>query len=262
MSRLSTLVSFLIIASLPSFAATKPRAASNSQALAYAAQAIAALTGGNTINDVTLTGTATWTAGSDTENGSATFLGLGPGESRMDLALTSGTRTEIRDAQTGIPLGKWAAGKGSGLFAVPNCQTDPVWFFPALGSLTAGSSVVLSYIGQETRNGESVQHLQADIIQPSLATLFGITTQSLSTVDFYLDAATFLPSAIAFNAHPDTDARRNLRVEIDFSEYQSFGGVNVPMHIQKYFQGTLLIDLNITSATFNTGIPLSTFNVS
>jgi len=262
MSRLSPFVSVLIIATLPGFAATKPSAASSSQALMYAAQAIAALTGGNAINDLTLTGTATWTAGSDTENGTVTLTALGPGESRMDLALTSGTRTEIRDAQTGIPLGKWAAGKGSGLFAVPNCQTDAVWFFPALGSLTAGSNVILSYIGQETRNDESVQHLQAYIVQPSLATVFGITTQSLSTVDFYLDAATLLPSAIAFNAHPDTDARRNLPVEIDFSRYQSFGGINVPMHIQKYLQGTLLIDLNITSATFNTGIPLSTFNIN
>lgn len=263
MSRLSTLVSFLIFATLPSFAATKPRTASNSQALSYAAQAIAALTGGNTINDVTLTGTATWTAGSDTEDGTATFLALGPGESRMDLVLTSGTRTEIRDAQTGAMLGKWIGpNKSSGMSVFSNCQTDAVWFFPALGSLAAGSNVILSYIGEETRNGEAVQHVQSYVYQTANVFGSGPTSQQLSTMDFYLDATTFLPSAVTFNVHPDSNAGVNIPVEVDFSNYQVVNGITVPMHIQKYMQGTLLVDVTISSATFNTGIALSTFSVN
>ncbi len=264
MSRLSTLVSFLIIASLPSFAATKPRAASNSQALTYAAQAIAALTGGNTINDVTLTGTATWTVGSDTENGTATFLASGSAESRMDLVLSNGTRTEIRDAQTGTALGKWVGpNKSSGMFPFPNCQTDAVWFFPALGSLAAGSNVILSYIGEETRNGEAVQHIQSYVVYQT-ATVFGSgpSSQQLSTLDFYLDATTFLPSAVTFNVHPDNNAGVNIPVEVDFSNYQGVNGVTVPMHVQKYMQGSLLIDVTISNATFNTGIALSNFSVN
>ena len=43
-------VSLLVVATLPCFAATKKAAPSNSQALSYAAQSIAALTGGNAIN--------------------------------------------------------------------------------------------------------------------------------------------------------------------------------------------------------------------
>ena len=39
-------------------------------------------------------------------------------------------------------------------------------------------------------------------------------------------------------------------------------GILVPMHIQKFMQGTLAIDLNITNTAFNTGIPLSTFTVN
>ncbi len=236
--------------------------ASNSQAITYAAQSIAAMTGGTAISDATLTGTVTWTSGSDTESGTVTFLALGTAESRMDLALPSGTRTEIRDAQTGTTLGEWIAPNGSGTFALYNCQTDAVWFFPALGSLAGGSTVVLSYIGLETRNGESVQHLQSYISQSSQSSISGVSAQTLSTVDFYLDATTFLPSAITFNAHPDNLASGNLPVEIDFSNYQNIGGVNVPTHIQKYLQGTLLIDVTISSATFNTGISLSNFSVN
>jgi hypothetical protein len=256
------IVSLLVIATLPCFAGTTTTPTSNSQALSFAAQSIAALTGGNAINDVTLTGTATWTSGSDTESGSAMFLASGTAESRMDLALSTGTRTEIRDAQTGATLGKWITPNGSGMFALYNCQTDAVWFFPALGSLAGGSNVVLSYIGQETRNGIAVQHLRSNVSQLSQFPIPGISTQALSTIDFYLDATTLLPSSIIFNAHPDANAASNLSVEIDFSNYQLITGVNVPMHIQKYFQGTLLIDVTVSNATFNTGISLSKFSVN
>jgi len=77
---------------------------SDPKALAFAAQSIAALIGGNAISDVTLTGSVTWNG---TDMGTATLRALGTGESRMDLTLSSGTRTEIRDVQTGIPLGQW-----------------------------------------------------------------------------------------------------------------------------------------------------------
>ena len=115
--------------------------------MSYAAKSIAALTGGTGINDATLTGSVTW-AGNDT--GAATLMALGTGESRMDLALGSGTRTEIRDAQTGIQVGKWInPDSSSGPYAPQNCSTDAVWFFPPLGSLAAGPNVVLSYMAKK-----------------------------------------------------------------------------------------------------------------
>jgi len=204
---------------------------------------MAALTGGTTITDVSLTGSVIWTAGSDNETGAATLLASGTGESRIDLVLGSGTRTEIRDAQTGTALGKWIAPTGSsGQFVSHNCQTDAVWFFPELGSLAAGPNVVLSYVGQETRNGATVQHIRSYVNQ---SLLVASTQQPLGTMDFYLDATTLLPSAVTFNAHADNNVLSNIPVEIDFSAYQIVGGVNVPMHIQKYTQGTLTIDLTL-----------------
>ena len=81
-------------------------------------------------------------------------------------------------------------------------------------------------------------------------------------MDFYLDASTLLPVAIAFNAHPDNNALANLPIEVDFSNYQSINGVAVPMHIQRHQQGNLQVDLVVTGATFNTGLPLSIFNIN
>jgi hypothetical protein len=256
-----TAVTLVAIAFLTYYAsAQNPLPASNPQAAAYAAQSFTAMTGSTTISDITLTGTVTWNAGTDT--GTATLRALGTGESRLDLALSSGNRTEIRDAQTGAPIGRWInPNNASGAFALQNCQTDAVWFFPALGSLALGPNVVLSYVGQESRNGATVQHIQSYVYQPGQTSTAGVGPQ-LSTMDFYLDVTTLLPVAITFNTHPDNNAATNLLVEIDFSNYQAIGGVAVPMHIQRYLQGNLMVDLVLSAASFNTGLPLSTFTIN
>jgi len=211
---------------------------------------------------VTLTGNATW-RGPGAGAGTATLRALGTGESRMDLALPGGTWTEIRDAQTGVPLGQWTnVSKTSGAFATQNCQTDAVWFFPVLGSLAAGPNVVLSYIGQETLNGEAVQHIQSYIYQANPPAGVTPTQQQLSTMDFYLDATTLLPSTVMFNAHPDNNANVNLTIEVDFSNYQNMSGVLVPTRIQKSSQGNVFAAVTVTGATFNTGLSLSIFTIN
>lgn len=230
----------------------------DAKAVATAARSIALLTGGTPISDVTLTGAVTWIAGSDRESGTATLWASGTRESRVELALASGTRTEIRDAQTGMTRGTWIAQTGAGgKFAFHNCQTDAVWFFPALSSLAPSTNLILSYIGQEDRNGKSVEHIHSYVRQSSPGSPVSFT--HLSAMDFYLDSTTLLPSAIMFNAHPDNNALGNIPVEVDFSDYRPVNGVLVPMRIQKYMQGTLMIDLTISDAAFNTGIPLSNF---
>jgi len=232
--------------------------ASDPQAVSYAAQSIAAMAGGVSIGDVTLTGTATW---NQSDTGTVILWALGKNESRMDLTLTSGTRSETRDAQTGVSLGRWTApNQASGNFAFQNCRTDSVWFYTALGSLAAGPNVVLTYIGQESRNGATVQHIQSYLYQSGQVP--SPTPQQLSTTDFYLDASTFLPVAVTFNAHPDKDATANLLIEVDFSNYQTISGVVVPMHIQRYQQGNLMVDIEVSEASFNSGLSLSTFSIN
>ena len=234
---------------------------SDPQALAFASQSIAALTGGNAIGDVTLTGSVAWSGWGPPTNGTATLLALGTGESRMDFALPKGTRSEIRDASTGIAEGEWIAPSGkSGMFAPQNCATDAVWFFPVLGSLAAGPNVVLTYVGQETRNGAAVQHIQSYLYQPNPVGV-SPSPQQLSTMDFYLDATTLLPVATVFSAHPDSSSSTSLAIEVDFFNYQAFNGVLVPTHIERSLQGNVLVDMSISGASFNTGLPLSDFAI-
>lgn len=261
--RMRSFVHLLFILSIPVLALGQntPARVNDPQALSYAALSINALTGGTAITDATLTGTVTWIAGSDKETGTATLWASGQRESRVEFALSGGSRIEIRDAQTGVTKGKWIAPNDkAGKFSFHNCQTDAVWFFPPLSSLAPSPTLALSYAGQETYKGKSAYHLHSYVRQSTQHLTRWV--KELSAMDFYLDATTMRPLAVMFNIHPDNNARSNVPVEVDYSDYRSISGVLVPTHIKKYVQGTLLIDLSISAAEFNTGIALSTFSMN
>ncbi len=80
-------------------------------------------------------------------------------------------------------------------------------------------------------------------------------------MDLYLDANSLLPSALAFNIHPDKNSSVDIPVEIRFGAYQSFKGTWVPTRIQKYLQNSLVVDLTVTSATANSGVSDSAFTL-
>jgi hypothetical protein len=143
-----------------------------------------------------------------------------------------------------------------------NCWTDASWFFPVLSSLAASDpSVVLSYVGLESRAGLSVHHLRSYRYVPAKSAKTTALTLQLSTTDYYLDASTLLPVAAVFNIHPDDDASVNIPVEILYSQYQLMNGLQVPLHIQRYLQGELAVDLLVSSAMVNSGLPDSEFNI-
>ena len=151
-----------------------------------------------TITPVSSTGTVTM-GDENNEIGGANLKALGSDESRV---FSNGTRTEIRDAQTGVSLGRWVNPDGtSGHFARQNCWTDATWFFPLLGSLAAKPSIVLLYLGLEQRNGSSVQHIRSYVNQSG--SFPSPRPQDLSAIDFYLDGTSLLPMAITYKVHPD-----------------------------------------------------------
>jgi hypothetical protein len=250
----------LVIANAANAQQTSPVVAQNSTAVALATKSIALLSGSVQIVDVTLTGTATRVAGSDTGSGALTLRALGTSNSRMDLRLSDGTYSEIRTAQSGALQGQWLAPGGSyNNMAAHNCITDAAWFFPSLSVLTqlSNPNLIATYIGQETKAGVGVYHLQLSIQSPTDPT--GLL-QQLSAEDVYLSASTYLPLALVFQTHPDNDALTNILVEVDFSNYQAVNGVQIPFHIQKSLNGSLFLDMSIQSATLNSGLSVSAFS--
>ncbi|HEX9223733.1 MAG TPA: hypothetical protein VF860_10415 [Candidatus Acidoferrales bacterium] len=228
--------------------------------------ALNALTGGTAVADVTLAGTARRIAGSDNETGTATLKALATGESRMDLSFASGPRSEVRASSSAAAdaAGSWSAADGVWHpIANHNLFADSSWFFPALtiGRLASSASYVLSYVGQETRNGQAVVHVTASQqftgIPAAQAPLF----QHLSQMDIFLDAATLLPAALLFNTHPDNDAGLDIPIEIRFSDYRAVNGVHTPFHVQKYLNNGLVLDLHINTVNLNTGLSAAAFSV-
>ena len=259
LKRLALVVCLLLI---PFSAHSQQTAIQNPQAVALAAKALVALAGATPVNDITLTGTATSTAGSDVESGTVTLQALAGSGSRMDLSLSNSTRHEVRNlSSNSTPQGYWVGPDGSShSFSLHNCMTDAAWFAPQLTILSqlSNASLVASYVGEETRAGAAVQHLHF-AFQSASADPTGLV-QSLTGEEVYLDASSFLPVAIVFNAHPDSDASINIAVEIDFSSYQSVNGVQVPFRIQKLINNGLVLDLTINSAKINQGLTAADFS--
>ena len=229
---------------------------SDPQAVTLAAQALAAMTGGSAITDVTLTGSVTRIAGADQQTGTATLLAKGFAESRIDLVLSGGNRSEIRNVNAPNNLGNWIGPDGAvNAIALHNCFIDTSWFFPPLGSMAVAATnpdVVMTYLGQQT----NLQHIRAYTYKPSLP-----DDQSLSTMDYYLDTLTLLPNVVMFNEHPDSDQTVNIAVQVMFSDYRNVNGAQIPFHIQRYVNNSLALDIQLSSVTLNADISDNNFSV-
>jgi len=259
---------FVVALSLSLFAASLALAqnppASDPQALSFVTQSIAAMTQGAAITDVTITGNATWIAGSDRQSGQVTLMAKGTAESRVDLNLNGGTRSEIRNDTAGYPQGAVIRADGTlKPSALHNCWISASWFFPALSFLGAASdpNLVFSYIGPESRAGVGVQHLRVSRYLTGQSAKQITLTQRLSTMEIYLDSTSLLPRAFLFTVHPEDDALTDIARAIVFSNYQTVNGIQVPLRIQRLVQNGLAVDLVVTGAAFNSGLPDSLFAV-
>ncbi len=257
---LAVLLSVSIL--LPS--AAQQTAPASPQPLQLLRGTLGALSANTLPRDVTLSGTAHYIAGSDDQTGTATLKATATGASRIDLNLSSGPRTEISNSASGAPVGKWSGPDGIPHdIAFHNLVTEPSWFFPTFLLLraVAPSGYVTTYIGHETLNGQAVEHLT--IAQTSnVQTPLGVTTLThLTQTDVFIDCATLLPAAIAFNVHPDDNMLIDIPIEIRFSDYRPVNGAQIPFHIQKFLRNGLALDIQIQSAAINSGLALNEFNI-
>lgn len=238
-------------------------AASSPQGAALLQKALAALVPSTTINDVTLTGTARRIAGSDDESGTVVVKALAGTGSRIDLTLPSGPRSEVRNTSSDPIAGSWSGTDGVWhATAYHNLLPDSA-LFPAftLSALLSAQNAVISYVGSETHNGQSVIHVSASQQLPSLTGEPATLIQHLTQIDIFLDPNTYLPASIAFSMHPDRNELLDIPVEIRFSNYTPVNGAHVPFHVQKFVNNSLFLDLQFDSATLNSGLSSSTFAV-
>jgi hypothetical protein len=228
------------------------------QALTLIASSLKALTGGVAVNDVTLQATAAYVAGSDEESGTAALTASGNQQSLVQLNLSGGPRQEIRNG----PAGAWSGPDGTAhSMATHNCWTDASWFSPALmlEAVASDPQTGLSYLGPDSSKGRPLLHLQVTRVPAGQSADVTTLILRLSVMDIYFDPQSFLPLVLDFNIHPDNDANTNIPVEIQFGNLQNNNGALVPFRVQKYLQGSLLLDLVVTNVSINSGVPQSAF---
>jgi hypothetical protein len=234
------------------------------QASVVLQKSLTALGGGQTIADVTFTATAQSIAGSDEESGTATLKAVMAGASSMNLNLSSGQRSELMNTTGTPPAGSWSGPDGTvHQMAFHNLLIGPFWFFPAfaLAGSSSASGALVTYVGPETHNGQAVQHLTITQSLPFADPPNVPTYAHLTQLDFFLDSTTLLPAALDFNIHPDNNEILDIPVEIRFTSYTTVSGAQIPFHVQKFINNTLALDLQIQSATLNSGLSVNSFVV-
>ncbi len=255
MARFAVVLSLVTLFVAISLGQTIP--VSDPQALSLAQKSMAALTGGAALVDVKLQGNVISILGADYETGSGTFQAKGTGESRVDLSLNKGTRSDVRKVTNGDPVGIWKRNsETSQAYAYHNCWTDAAWFLPALSALaqTANPNFIFSYLGQQQHGSINMEHLR--VYQLGLGPF-----PQLGTIDFYLDAVSLLPAAVAFKVHPDNGLLTDIPVEVNFANYRPINSIQVPFRFQRMFNGSVVLDVTVTNAVLNIGLSDSIFNL-
>jgi hypothetical protein len=232
------------------------------QAVQILQQALGALSGHQTLTDVTLTGTAHRIAGSDDEMGQAILKAIPSGAARIEFDFPSGTQKQTYNNSSGSPAGVWSGADAvSHRIFYHNLLVDPTWFFPTFPIMRRLSATyMVADLGLETRNGQSVEHLVTYELSSLKLASSAPTIEQLSQMEFFLDSTTFLPVAINFNIHPDKNAGLDIPVEVRFSDYRQVNGCQIPFHVQQFINNSLTLELELSAASLNTGLGESSFS--
>jgi hypothetical protein len=102
-------------------------------ATALIGQMSSAFSGGQVIQQITLSGNATWHAGSLEDYGPITLTASSTGEFQLTLQLSRGQRLETRTGAGTSATCNWAGsdGKAHGI-DLGNCWKPAVWFLPSI----------------------------------------------------------------------------------------------------------------------------------
>ena len=257
---LLTACGYLLTTSATLFAATPaatPTGSTGASAATLLTQLANAFSGGNIVHQVQLTGTASWHVGNLEDTGTATLSARTDGSSQLQLSLSSsGTRTETQTGK-GTDLACTWAGNDAVTHEVDpgNCWRPVIWFLPPL---SLQPSLLPSYLGAVDFGAGTVgfsaasyRHLQGALVLPNLKPKLTSDVMTRSTADLGLDPASLLPAVLTYSIRPDNGAPIPISIEAHYSNYQTINGVKIPFTIQRYVNGSLQLDIAVTSAQVN-----------
>lgn len=224
------------------------------------AQMSNAFSRGKAIQNVHLSGNAFWYAGSLEDSGSVELTASKDGSSEMRLILsTSGIRTESQGPDTeGGRICHWAGNDGKAHeIRSGSCQRSALWFLPTLSLQSAQANRHIAVIDRGSGpvgSGDTVyRHLQSQLSlnMSGLPSTIADEMTKQSKTDIGLDPNSLLPSVVSYSVHPDNGASTSIAVEIHYSDYRLMDGIQIPFHIQRYVNGSLQLDIQVSAAQIN-----------
>lgn len=220
-------------------------------------QLSSAFSGGQAVQQVTLSGDAAWYAGGIQYSGSATLTASVSGNAQLQLSLnTLGSRTEGQSGLGENATCQWSGSDGvAKAVSANNCWRPALWFLPAL---TLQPNALVSQLqltdlgkGPVGADGNTYRHLRSQLAFADLPVSMSTSIAQQSVTDLGLDMNTMLPAVLTYTVLPDSGGFTPLAIEVRYSNYHTVNGVSIPFHIQRFVNGSLQLDLNIGSAQVN-----------
>jgi len=261
-SRLGPLVACALILFVPASRAQQASTASvrDPQALGTLQQCLAAAGGAQAISairDFTGTGNITYFWAGQQVTGTATVLGLGLQDFRLDANLPEGTRSWIVNGSGGMT--KNADGSSIPI-SYANALNRGSLTLPYLALLNAlnDSSVSVSSAGTTTVNGRQGMIIK---IQPTYAAADDPTGDltKLNTKSYVIDSQTFAILETLDTFWSDDGRMLPTKHEVVYSDFKALNGIAVPLSIKNKMGGQETWSLQLGNVTFNSGLTTGTF---
>jgi outer membrane lipoprotein-sorting protein len=208
-------------------------------------------------SDSSATGIVTIVEGSTSDSGTIQILTRGSNQTAETINLSNGRRAVIySNGEAREVHGTQSTVAVMELSVTDQCPDFPL---PLLLSALKDLDEAFEYVGQDSLDGVSVQHVRVwDTFasDPRLQKL-----ASFSAKDIWFDSRSGLPVKLAYSRRAGQGAVPSFAVEVFFSNYTSAGGVLYPFEVKKSYNGTPWETITIQSVTFNTGLTDAQFQV-
>ena len=242
----------------PQAAPTPP--ARDPQAVALAQAALTALGGSNArLASISASGTYTSYLAGSTVSYPLRVEALGSDKFRWEIdTADQGTIITVVNGTV-----SWTQSPANGTQPIPVGEIPGKTFetFPALAFSTwvNSATVGLQLIGVETVAGASLNHFSITPVldgnsDPKREKIYETTHQR----EVFLDVKTNLPVRMRYYSHP-LDWRVPMPVEVEYSNFQSVGGIAFPSIISSYHRGRQLSQIQYLSIVVNVPIAASDF---
>lgn len=242
---------------LPVFGQSSSPPVRDPQAVSIIQQSISAM-GQGVPSDSTATGTVTLTAGSLVDSGTITILTRGTSQTSEQMQTQSGGYQAINYSNGQASQLQETTSNSLQMELVVTSQS-PDFPLPFLSAAINNSDDSIQYLGQETLGNVSVLHIRFWNIFASTGTSSPLAP--LSTYDVWIDASSFLLVQLSYISQPYQGTSPRTRMQVNYSNYQSFSGILYPTTINKSINGTPWAAITIQSVQFNSGLTDSSFPV-